>query len=144
MAAIEPDFLAEHGYSTVPGELDFLRKLLLLTSEGSDLGFGPKCLAFFKYVGLSEIETIVHSPVTMGGGSRFPSAHQEHSAKQLVDIFKGWREELEPRLGEAQYSSIVKEADDLDRVRGQQFMSGEYVSVSSFPIWIVRGRKAME
>ncbi len=48
VAALEPDFLAERGFSTVPGEMEFLRKLLLLTSEGSDLGFGPKTVVLFR------------------------------------------------------------------------------------------------
>ncbi len=141
VAAIEPDFLAERGYSTVPGELEFLRKLLLLTSEGSDLGFGPKCVAMFKEVGLSEIEAFVHSPVTISGGNRFPTAHREYPARRFVELVTSWRMELERRLRQADLDALMKQARDLDRVRDQQVRSGEYASASSFPLWIVRGSK---
>ncbi len=141
VAAIEPDFLAERGHSTVPGELEFLQKLLLLTSKGSDLGFGPKCVALFKEVGLSEIEALVHSPVTVSGGDSFPTAHCERSARRLVELVTKWPIELEPRLGKADLDALMKEARDLDRVRDQQVRDAEYASASSFPLWMVRGRK---
>ncbi len=142
VAAIEPDFLAERGHSTVPGELEVLRELLLLTSDASDLGFGPKCVALFKEVGLSDIEAFVHSPVTIGGGEGFPTAHQERSAGRLVELVTKWRTELKSRLGQADSNALMNEARNLDRVRDQQLRSGEYASATSFPLWVVRGGKA--
>ncbi|MFQ5919075.1 MAG: class I SAM-dependent methyltransferase [Thermoplasmata archaeon] len=144
VAAIEPDFLAERGHSTVPGELEFLRKLLLLTSEGSDLGFGAKCVVLFKEVGLSEVDAFVHSPATIGGGDCFPTAHRERSPQRLADLVAKWRMELEPNLGRTDLEALMKEASDLDGVRDQQVRSGEYASSSSFPLWIVRGRKVIK
>lgn len=144
VTAIEPDFLGERGFSTVPCELEFLRKLLLLTSKGSDLGFGPKCVALFKEVGLSEIEAFVHSPVTIGGEDCCPTAHRERSPRRLTDLVAKWRMELEPDLGRADLEALMKEAHDLDRVRDRQVRSGEYASASSFPLWIVRGRKVVD
>ncbi len=141
VAAIEPDFLAERGHSTVPGELEFLRKLLLLTSGGSDLGFGPKCVALFKEVGLSEIKAFVHSPVTSSSGGCFPTAHQERSARRFVELVTKWRIELEPHLGQADLDALMEDAHNLDLIRNQQIRSGEYASASSFPLWVVRGRK---
>lgn len=141
VAAIEPDFLGERGYSTVSGELEFLRKLLLLTSKGSDLGFGPKCVALFREVGLSQIEAFVHSPVTISGGDRFPTVHRERSARRFVELVDQWCGQLEPRPGQADLEALVEEAHDLDRVRDRQVRSGEYASASSFPLWMVRGRK---
>ncbi len=141
VAALEPDFLAERGYSTVPGELAFLRKLLLLTSEGNDLGFGPKCVELFKHSGLVEIEAYVHSPVTIGGSDRFPTAHRERKPRRFEGLIAEWRTELEPHLELSELQALENEACELDRVRVRQLQTGEYASASSFPLWIVRGRK---
>ncbi|NIN67916.1 MAG: hypothetical protein GTO63_25060, partial [Anaerolineae bacterium] len=133
--------LAESSHSTVPGELAFLRKLLLLTSEGSDLGFGPKCVALFKHVGLVEVEAYIHSPVTIGGSDRFPTVHRERKPRRFVGLIAEWRTELEPHLARSELQALENEARELDRVRAQQLQTGEYASASSFPLWIVRGRK---
>ncbi len=141
VAAIEPDFLAESGYSTVPGEMAFLRKLLLLTSEGSDLGFGPKCVALFKHAGLVEVEAYVHSPVTIGADDRFPTTHHERKARRFAELVAEWRPELESHIKQSDLKELEKEARKLDRVRSQQLQSREYASASSFPLWVARGRK---
>lgn len=143
VAAMEPDFLAECGYSSVPGELDFLRKLLLSTSGGSDLGLGRKTVSLFQAVGLRDIRPMVHSPVVAVSG-RPTTPGEERRARGLVEAVTEWRTMLANRIGLDGYESMLEEAEGLDRVRERQLATGEYLSATSFPLWIVRGRKSVE
>lgn len=144
VAGIEPDFLSERGFSTLPGELDFLQKLLQLTSAGSDLAFGPKTVALFRRARLEDIGAMVHSPVTLSMDSALPTVHKERSARRLVKLTERWRSELVSRLGVKGYESLKQEAGELDLGRRRQIEAGEYSSVSSFPLWVVKGRKRVK
>ncbi len=141
ISALEPDFLAEHGYSTVPGELDFLRKLLVLTSEGSVLDFGRRVPALFEQAGLAQIQARVHSPVTVSRGDDPPTIHRDMGGGRLTEAIERWRGVIEPKIG-LDFESLLSEAKALDMVRDQQVAAGEYSSFTSFPLWVVRGRKA--
>ncbi len=141
VAAMEPDFLAERGYSTVPGELEFLRKLLLLTSEDSDLGFGPKTVAVFRQAGLQEIDAFVHSPIVMTVDGNLPTVCRERPGRCLTELVEGWRVVLDSRLGPGEFGSLIEQAKDLDSLRDEQLATGDYCSASSFPLWVVKGRK---
>ncbi len=141
VAALEPDFLAERGFSTVPREMEFLQKLLLLSSEGSDLGFGPKTVALFREAGLRDIDAFVHSPVAMTVGGNLPTVHRERAGRRLTELVEGWHEDIESRLGPDECQSLTEEAEYLDSLRDEQLATGDYCSASSFPLWIVRGRK---
>ncbi len=141
VAALEPDFLAERGFSTVSGELEFLQRLILLTSEGSDLGFGPKTVALFRQAGLQEIDAFVHSPVVMTATGDLPTVHRERPGRRLTELVEGWHEDIESRLGPDECQSLTEEAEYLDSLRDAQLTRGDYCSASSFPLWIVKGRK---
>ncbi|MFQ5987104.1 MAG: methyltransferase domain-containing protein [Thermoplasmata archaeon] len=141
VAVMEPDFLAEHGCSSVPGELDFHRRLLRSTSGGSDLGFGRKTPTLLKQAGLREIRPMVHAPVVAAPGGKRSSSVRESSVRSLVQVVRELRDELAKRVGPGAYESFRKEAERLDVVRERQLRRGEYISASSFPLWIVKGRK---
>lgn len=142
VAALEPDFIAEHGHSTVPDELDFLRRLLSLTSEGSVLDFGRRVPALFEEAGLVEIQARVHSPVIRSRGDDLPTIHRDLGQPRLTDVIERWRAVLEQKLGAADFESLRGEAKALDTVRGQQVATGEYRAITSLPLWVVRGRRA--
>ncbi len=141
VAAFEPDFLGERGHSTVPGEMDFLRRLLLATSQGSDLGFGPKALSLFVAAGLTDIQTIVHSPVLMSEDGLLPTVHREGGSVGLVQSVRRMKQEAEATVGPAGYAGLLHEAESLDRVREDQLKARSYHAVSTFPLWVVKGHK---
>ncbi len=142
VTAIEPDFLGERGFSTVPGEINFLRRILQLTSEGSDLEMGPKTVPLFRQAGLLEINAILHSPVTLNSQEDLPTIHRERSVRRLMELTERWRPEIMGHLGARGYASLRKEAGKLDGKKIQQLEAGEYSSASAFPLWVVKGRKA--
>lgn len=141
VAALEPDFLSEGGHSTVPGELEFLRRLLLATSTATDLSFGSKAAAAVRRAGLASVKARIHTVVVTAAGNELPTPHRERASGRLVDLVERWRSDLAARAGQAALQALAHEADSLDRIRNQQLASGVYSAATSFPLWVVRGRK---
>ncbi len=127
----------------MPGELEFLQKLLLLTSQGSDLGFGPKAVALFRRAGLQEIEAFVHSPVVVTAGDETPTFHRERAGRCLAELVEEWRAHFEESLRRDEYELLAKEAAKLDSLRDEQLSRGNYCAATAFPLWIVRGQRPL-
>ncbi len=77
----------------------------------------------------------------MTAGGELPTVHRERVGRRLTELVEGWLEDIESRLGPDECQSLTEEAEYLDSLKDAQLTREDYYSASSFPLWIVRGRK---
>jgi SAM-dependent methyltransferase len=128
LVAVEADFLAQSGFSSVTGELELQRDLLMATAGKVDLSFGPKVLGILKGLPLGEVSMWCY-PV-------LECHHAARSGKHWQECVARFRSELG-----STYSSLRERAAHIDRDALEQTREGRYSFVLVFPMYVCVGTK---
>jgi ubiquinone/menaquinone biosynthesis C-methylase UbiE len=147
VAVVEPDFLSESVFSTIPKETKILKQLVKASAGEVDLQFGPKAASLFHKCGLKNIEVwtyTVSAFIKPPYSDSFPSIHTEDvkGIKNIERLVSTWKKALsEGGMSKRKIEKLLVEAREIDFKRSEQIRNNQYMSVSTIPLFVTKGKK---